>query len=128
MGAFWHCLCALFARVGAESVGPGRFTPALHVEQLGKPFLSAFDFAKRRLERILNPNNPLRTIYMIGDNPESDIKGSNGAGEGWFSILVRSGCYQGKENSREHRAKYFCPNVKDAITFIMAREMKMSAR
>jgi ribonucleotide monophosphatase NagD (HAD superfamily) len=38
---------------------------------------------------------------MVGDNPESDIRGANsyrsGNGSNWHSILVRTGVYRGGE-------------------------------
>jgi len=37
----------------------------------------------------------LTNIYMIGDNPKSDIAGANA--KGWTSILVRSGVFNAKE-------------------------------
>jgi ribonucleotide monophosphatase NagD (HAD superfamily) len=41
----------------------------------------------------------LSEIYMIGDNPASDIQGANVVG--WKSILVESGVYQ--PDNEEHR-------------------------
>lgn len=32
-------------------------------------------------------------IFMIGDNPASDIRGANA--KGWVSILVKSGVFSG---------------------------------
>ena len=40
----------------------------------------------------------------IGDNPKSDIRGANGFGGIWKSVLVRSGIFQGKENDEEDPA------------------------
>lgn len=44
---------------------------------------------------------PLKRVYMIGDNPESDIRGANvyqsPFGTDWTSVLVRSGVYDGGE-------------------------------
>lgn len=43
-------------------------------------------------------NDPMRRVYMIGDNPESDIRGANGYqsphGSQWKSILVKTGVYK----------------------------------
>lgn len=39
------------------------------------------------------PNEtPFKKIYMVGDNPESDIKGAND--NGWESVLLRTGVYK----------------------------------
>lgn len=47
-----------------------------------------------------NPQ-PLRNVYMVGDNPASDICGANTFrtihGSKWHSILVRTGVYGGGE-------------------------------
>ncbi|CAM6124602.1 unnamed protein product [Calypogeia fissa] len=62
---------------------------------------------------------PLKTIYMIGDNPATDIKGAKLAGESWFSILTRTGVFQ--DNS-EISADKVVEDVKEAIDFIGERE------
>lgn len=51
---------------------------------------------------------PIGNIYMIGDNPKSDIRGANSAG--WSSILVRTGVFKG-ENDEEDPAKYVVDNI-----------------
>ncbi|RAH80302.1 aspartyl-tRNA synthetase [Aspergillus japonicus CBS 114.51] len=74
---------------------------------IGKPYQGTYEFAERQLlrnrERMFGANvqPPLRNVYMIGDNPESDICGANsyrsGHGSKWHSILVRTGVYSGGE-------------------------------
>ena len=55
-------------------------------------------------------------VYAIGDNPLSDIKGANDMG--WFSILVRTGCFQSVEdNDRTNPAKLVCPSVVGMFLF-----------
>ena len=58
------------------------------------------DVAKRKGEE-RTTSRPLRKVYMVGDNPESDIRGANehmsAVGMEWQSILVRSGVYAGGE-------------------------------
>ena len=39
--------------------------------------------------------SPFTDIYMVGDNPESDIKGAND--NGWQSILLRTGVFQDED-------------------------------
>jgi len=58
---------------------------------------------------------------MIGDNPPSDIKGANKAGDEWFSILVRTGIFKG-DNDSQYPANFVCDNVGQAIDFILKRE------
>lgn len=72
---------------------------------IGKPSQHTYEFAERRLRQHrkalshnVGLNDPLRRVYMIGDNPESDIRGANNYvsphGSDWTSILVRTGVYQ----------------------------------
>ncbi|KAJ5920847.1 hypothetical protein N7466_009173 [Penicillium verhagenii] len=73
---------------------------------IGKPYQGTYEFAERQLLR--NRSKifgdaadipPLQHVYMVGDNPESDIRGANsyrsGYGSKWQSILVRTGVYPG---------------------------------
>jgi HAD superfamily hydrolase (TIGR01456 family) len=72
---------------------------------IGKPHFETYEFAEKRLlqqrEGSFGGTNvpPLRNVYMIGDNPESDIRGANSynnhAGIGWTPVLVRTGVYAG---------------------------------
>lgn len=72
---------------------------------IGKPCQGTYEFAERQLvrnrSRILGGETayPLRKVYMVGDNPESDIRGANTfkslTGSDWHSILVRTGIYNG---------------------------------
>ncbi len=56
---------------------------------------------------------------MIGDTPESDIKGAND--QGWISILVRTGLFKG-DNDEKNPAKYVVDNFKDAVELIFKLE------
>ena len=71
--------------------------------QYGKPYKNTLDFVEYRLKEIAeNLNAEITRVYMIGDNPNSDIKGANS--QGWISILVKTGVYQGQENDKENPA------------------------
>ncbi|GMG40936.1 unnamed protein product [Ambrosiozyma monospora] len=79
---------------------------------LGKPFKISYDYAHHLLidwrqkllngkedDKVLEPKlndspdvSPFKKVYMIGDNPESDILGANSYG--WESILLRTGVYK----------------------------------
>ncbi|KAG2731865.1 hypothetical protein G9P44_005452 [Scheffersomyces stipitis] len=61
----------------------------LHSIIMGKPFKIQYDFAHH--------NSPFKSIFMVGDNPASDIKGAND--NGWESILVRTGVYDNEDLS-----------------------------
>ncbi|KAJ5174756.1 uncharacterized protein N7482_000633 [Penicillium canariense] len=75
---------------------------------IGKPYQPTYEFAERQLLRNRAKAfggaadlPPLQRVYMIGDNPESDIRGANSyrseTGSSWQSILVRTGVYSGGE-------------------------------
>jgi HAD superfamily hydrolase (TIGR01456 family) len=72
---------------------------------IGKPHQPTYEFAENLLRRHrkrlfgnVGLNDPLRRVYMVGDNPESDIRGANSYqsphGSQWKSVLVRTGVYQ----------------------------------
>lgn len=72
---------------------------------IGKPYQPTYEFAERRLrqhrKRLFGQvglNDLLRRVYMVGDNPESDIRGANNYesphGSSWRSVLVKTGVYQ----------------------------------
>ncbi|MCJ1474561.1 hypothetical protein MMC13_003220 [Lambiella insularis] len=72
----------------------------------GKPNEVTYAFAEKKLEEhrkvILKEDEKggqLHRVYMVGDNPASDIQGANeyksSQGSEWRSILVRSGVYDG---------------------------------
>lgn len=64
----------------------------------------------------------LKTLYMIGDNPETDIAGANGMGTPWFSILVKTGCFQEDMNHDKFPADIVVKDVYEAIDFIAKKE------
>lgn len=72
---------------------------------IGKPSQHTYEFSenllrqhRKRLWGQMGLRDPLRRIYMIGDNPESDIRGANNYksphGSDWTSILVKTGVYR----------------------------------
>ncbi|KAG8493257.1 hypothetical protein CXB51_010743 [Gossypium anomalum] len=86
-------------------------------------------------------SHPFETLYMIGDNPSVDVKGAQQAGHPWFSILTRTGVFQGKDNHAEFPADlanlpYFfalpdqisplvvqvVDSVEEAVDYILKRE------
>lgn len=74
---------------------------------IGKPHQGTYEFAENQLlrnrARTFKSDTlpPIRNVYMVGDNPESDICGANTYrspyGSKWHSILVRTGVYGGGE-------------------------------
>lgn len=74
-----------------------------HIWKCGKPSRETYLFAEKTLleyhEKANGPNAPqIKTVYMVGDNPVSDIQGANNfispTGMEWKSILVCSGIYK----------------------------------
>jgi len=104
---------------------------------LGKPFKVSYDYAhhilidwrhkllsgdvntEACLPELNDPpiNSPFRNIYMVGDNPRSDIKGGNDYG--WNTILVRTGVYRDGDfvvdPSLPHPNFAIANNVKEAV-------------
>lgn len=67
----------------------------LQTQMYGKPRAIAFAYAEQRLKAISaelgwNPHQ-MRSIFMVGDNIETDILGANAAGGLWTSVHVLSG-------------------------------------
>ncbi|TKA26028.1 hypothetical protein B0A50_05540 [Salinomyces thailandicus] len=80
-------------------------TADLQTRTFGKPMQGTYEFAERRLRGYrkklfgqVGLNDPLRRVYMVGDNPASDIRGANGYvspfGSEWKSVLVKTGVYR----------------------------------
>lgn len=109
-GAFVSCLSHLYEQFTGIS---------LCVNWVGKPYKSTYSFAEQKLLESV-PN--LKRIYAIGDNPLSDIKGANDAGEKWYSILVLSGVHSKPENHPEYPAKFICSDISEAIEHILNKE------
>jgi HAD superfamily hydrolase (TIGR01456 family) len=74
---------------------------------IGKPYAETYNYAERVLQAHRNSllagqdeSSPvtLERVFMVGDNPESDIRGANmfesPNGTKWDSILVKTGVYR----------------------------------
>ncbi|KAF7718437.1 Haloacid dehalogenase-like hydrolase family protein [Penicillium ucsense] len=103
-GGFREALEGVWA---ATTGGPGKGI-GLKKTVIGKPYQPTYEFAERQLLRnrartFMHATDlpPLQRVYMVGDNPESDIRGANSyrseVGSSWQSILVRTGVYNGGE-------------------------------
>lgn len=107
---------------------------------LGKPFKIQYDFAHHVLidwqNKLINEdfnseqilpilgseptNTPFKKIYMVGDNPASDIKGAND--HGWESVLLKTGVYRDEDAIDTEAAKPTAGifnNVEDAVITIL---------
>ncbi|KAI1276443.1 HAD-like domain-containing protein [Xylaria sp. FL0933] len=70
---------------------------------------------------------PLDRVYMIGDNPESDIRGANEYrsphGTEWASILVRTGVWsKERDGEPKYRPDAIVDDVKGAVKWALERE------
>lgn len=97
-------------------------------ERYGKPDVASFEFAESVLQkRAKEENIRISNMYMIGDNPLSDIAGANRAG--WTSILVKTGVFDPKAatstaegNDKENPATHVVDDFKAAIELIYKLE------
>jgi HAD superfamily hydrolase (TIGR01456 family) len=103
-GAFKRCLKHLYKeKTGLE----------LAYTQYGKPETITYDYASDLFPR------DCRTVYAIGDNPESDIVGARAFG--WKSVMVRTGVWR-EGAGRDHGADHVCDDVGEAVDLILERE------
>ena len=117
-GAFVHAFKALF-----EIYSGGE---KLIVNTCGKPFKVQYDYATKLLaaEAALQGLESVTQYYGVGDNPKSDIRGANSAGEKWTSVLVRTGVFTGVDNDAVDPADVVVYDVLDAVKYIIADGMK----
>ena len=133
-GAFQYAMVGLWDRItgGHE----------LQRTCIGKPFGETYRFAERMLNAHWKRNHKiagrgntsgteLKSVYMIGDNPESDIAGANGYrsenGTEWVSVLVKTGVWDearsgAKFTSKELEPKRIEADVKSAVGWALERE------
>eukprot|EP00250_Pteridium_aquilinum_P008761 c18191_g1_i2 orf=418-942(-) len=122
MGAFRIALEGIFNRISK--------TPLIYTS-FGKPKVPVFRGAEASLLRIAEMMDAKLTqdfrvklvdferLYIIGDNPSTDILGAKQAGRPWFSILTRTGCFKGKDNHELYPADLVVDNVQEAVQFIL---------
>ncbi|KAG0639657.1 HAD-like domain-containing protein [Tuber brumale] len=128
-GAFREAVLSIFPRIPGARGGA-------YLRTLGKPTLPTFRYAQRLMVRSLvaklGATSPdlktriLERVYMIGDNPESDIRGANRSrpdGTVWWSILVRSGVWREPHNTKSPMA--IVDDVLAAVDWAMGNEQKI---
>lgn len=111
-GAFVHSFQALFKEY------TGHDAP---IQFCGKPFKMQYDYSEYlfRNNSITSGDELPTKFYAIGDNPKSDIRGANSAGDHWTSILVRTGVFNGHlENDENDPADVVVNTVLDAVNYI----------
>lgn len=99
----------------------------------GKPTTTTYDYAEQILQKYhqkIEPlsTSPIKTVYMIGDNPESDICGAIRADEtsslAWKSVLVETGVHKaGAVPAYEPTDTR--PDVWEAVRWAVKRETKV---
>ncbi|CAN8076737.1 unnamed protein product [Agarophyton chilense] len=108
-GSFCVALQAVYTHVTGKKL---RFV------QFGKPHSPNYQQAETLLRRQLGNMGycaqSLPTIYAIGDNPPSDVRGANARGEPWRSVLVRTGNFKG-ENDEVDAAHVVVDDVEHAV-------------
>ena len=130
-GAFQAAVAGVWRRVT-------RGEAELRRTAIGKPYAATYAYAERVLDahrRSLAPPpaGPLRSVYMVGDNPESDIAGANAfaspRGTDWHSVLVKTGVWSpgrssgaDPETSPAHKPAVIVNDVRDAVRWALQRE------
>ncbi|KAK4052386.1 hypothetical protein OIV83_002188 [Microbotryomycetes sp. JL201] len=121
-GAFQHSCASVFHTITGHE---------LHRTTGGKPTRATYDYASTLLysaisgEIDLHANKPRAPfdgrVYMVGDNPASDIAGANGFG--WESVLVRTGVFKGtKPEEAPHRPTTVAEDVLEGVRWALERE------
>lgn len=132
-GAFMEALGGVWAAATGGS--------KLHYKALGKPSKYTYEYAHDRLLHYRSDlaaaqgasgrgraRQALRRVYMIGDNPESDIRGANefeaGDGTEWVSILVGTGVWRetAAQRTPRHVPKMMTEDVVDAVLAALKNE------
>ncbi|KAH8916704.1 HAD-superfamily hydrolase [Atractiella rhizophila] len=97
----------------------------VEIVQYGKPTKRAYIWAERMLrEEAERRSQQLAEVFMIGDNPHSDIAGANAMG--WTSVLVKTGVFQGGANSEEYPAARVVDDVYDAVKWALKKSTESS--
>ncbi|KAI1077879.1 HAD-superfamily hydrolase [Whalleya microplaca] len=110
----------------------------LRRHRYGKPFRPTYVYAERMLyahrrslleglSRKADELKPLKRVYMIGDNPASDVLGAkhykSGWGTEWVPILVRTGVYDEKREPYPPReAAVIVDDVEKAVAWALEQE------
>ena len=115
-------------RVGVEAMYKSLTGVDLERAIYGKPERATYTFADEVLrswmEEIHNEAKLPQNIYMVGDNPASDIIGGNMYG--WNTCLVRTGVFQGKEGENDPNSPAsfgVFDNVLEAVKAVVRKEL-----
>ena len=134
-GGFRQSLEAVFGAVVA-SMSTQELVFMMKRELFGKPTSRTFAFAEQKLQAYrqtllasrgeANDVQPprLEKVYMVGDNPASDIAGANlfksPSGTAWDSILVKTGVYK-SGTTPQCEPKALVPDVSAAVQWALKK-------
>lgn len=113
-------------RIGLEAMYKALTGEDLERVVYGKPEMATYKYADEVLtswmEQIHGEEVLPENVYMIGDNPASDIIGGNMYG--WNTCLVRTGVFQGGDNDENNPASFgVFAQVQDAVQTAMRKEL-----
>jgi HAD superfamily hydrolase (TIGR01456 family) len=113
-------------RIGLEAMYKAITGEDLERVIYGKPELATYKYADEVImswmETIHGEEKLPKNLYMVGDNPASDIVGGNAYG--WATCLVRTGVFQGGENDEQNPASFgVFANVLEAVKTAIKKEL-----
>jgi HAD superfamily hydrolase (TIGR01456 family) len=113
-------------RIGLEAMYKALTGCDLERVVYGKPEQATYKYADEVLTSWMGELHDEETlpqnIYMIGDNPASDIIGGNMYG--WNTCLVRTGVFQGGDNDENNPANFgVFPNVLQAVQAALRKQL-----
>ncbi|KAI0108527.1 HAD-superfamily hydrolase [Daldinia grandis] len=95
---------------------------------IGKPTELTYNYAEKVLRNYgqkLDPSREITTVYMIGDNPRSDIAGAKNFesryGYKWQSVLVETGVHV-PGTVPAYQPDHTAANVKEAVEWVLRKE------
>jgi len=102
---------------------------------IGKPTRHTYLYAEHVLQKhraevlreLHQEVGELKTVYMVGDNPESDIRGANEFvspdDTKWESVLVRTGVWRdGQGRTPKYTPKALVDNVQDGVKWALRKQ------
>lgn len=100
--------------------------------KFGKPTQTTFGYGEKTLQKYsarLNEengtSNQIKTVYMIGDNPESDIQGCNNYNSPfqtvWKSVLVETGVFRAG-SVPTHTPTWIARSCENAVQWALQQE------
>jgi len=129
-----HCRIGMGAlRASLEAVYKAITGRELSTIAFGKPQLGTYQFAMRLLRQWRKDTHdidkPPRTVYFVGDTPESDVRGTNEFNDiseaEWVSLLVKTGVFQDGA-APKYQPGHICQNVLEAVKYAVEREQARS--